>query len=127
MKRGVFIGVLGIYQEDIFIDEIGISTHNCFRLKRLQTIENEICSWDEMIIDMSFVELDEQGRKTIHCITDKGVILVLNESSKLLVTTLIGTRNQVSRYYDTCNIFCPKYIMRECRKHERRRMNWIKH
>ncbi len=53
----------------------------------------------------------------LHTITDTGIIIVRNERTNKLVTTLIARPGQIYRYYINEGLKPPKYIMNIAQEH----------
>lgn len=60
----------------------------------------------------------------LHTITDTGIIIVRNERTNKLVTTLIARPGQIYRYYITENEDPPKDLMEIARNHESQGYNY---
>ena len=54
----------------------------------------------------------------LHTITDTGIIIIQNERTKKLVTTLIARPGQIHRYYARENERPPKFLMKLAHIHE---------
>ena len=50
------------------------------------------------------VDKKHENGKEIHCITDKGIILIFNYRSEKFITALIARKQQVKRYYNALNL-----------------------
>lgn len=61
----------------------------------------------------------------LHTITDTGIIIIRNERTGRLVTTLIARPGQIYRYYITENEVPPRYLMQIAQKHEEAGYNII--
>lgn len=57
--------------------------------------------------------IDEQGRTSWQCFTNTGVILVLSEDKKMLITLYIATQPKVSAMFKGN---CPSWVMKLVRK-----------
>jgi hypothetical protein len=53
----------------------------------------------------------------LHTITDTGIIIIRNERTKRLVTTLIARPGQIYRYYINENEVPPKFLMKIAKEH----------
>ena len=53
----------------------------------------------------------------LHTITDTGIIIVQNERTKKLVTTLIARPGQIYRYYINEGLYPPKELMNIAKEH----------
>ena len=57
--------------------------------------------------------IDEHGRVSWQCFTNTGVILVLSENRKMLITLYIATQPKVSAMF---NGNCPSWVIKMVRK-----------
>ena len=60
----------------------------------------------------------------LHTITDTGIIIIQNERTKKLVTTLIARPGQIYRYYINENEVPPKFLMDIAREHTKAGYNY---
>ena len=61
----------------------------------------------------------------LHTITDNGIIIIRNERTNKLVTTLIARPGQIYRYYINDNLVPPKYLMNIAREHQNAGYNYL--
>lgn len=57
------------------------------------------------------VDTNHPNGLEIHTITNTGIVFIQNEQSKKLITLLIARPQQLKRYYQATNQFCPKYLL----------------
>ena len=55
----------------------------------------------------------------LHTITDSGIIIVRNERTGKLITTLIARPGQIHRYYKSVNESAPTYLINIALEHTR--------
>lgn len=70
----------------------------------------------------------DKGHKNgpeIHTVTDTGVIIIRNQITKKLVTTLIARPKQIARYFGYINDPPPKYLMELAENHQKLGYNLI--
>ena len=109
-------------------------------LERLERFEfskklNRVYSKDKSFkqANINKVFLVDKGHKEgaeLHCVTDKGIIFILNEQKFIkniscFITALIGRPNQVGRLYEECGEKAPEYIMNLCRKYKTNDLNHL--
>ncbi len=63
------------------------------------------------IVARFLVNKGHKNGKEVHCITDKGLILIFNQESKRFITLLFARPAQITRYYDTVNLQPDKQTM----------------
>lgn len=82
-------------------------------------------------IDAVFlVDKGHKDGKELHCVTENGVIYILNEwkftkFNRGLITILFARPNQVKRLYDSCKLEMPPGIMKKCVNNCKNALNTI--
>ena len=61
----------------------------------------------------------------LHTITDTGIIVIRNERTNKLITTLIARPGQIHRYYKSVNEKAPEFLINIASKHQRLGFNLI--
>lgn len=61
----------------------------------------------------------------LHSITDTGIIIVRNERTNKLVTTLIARPGQIYRYYSTNGLKAPQHLMDIAQEHMNKGYNYL--
>ena len=61
----------------------------------------------------------------LHTITDTGIIVIRNERTGKLITTLIARPGQIYRYYAEENETPPQFLMELARQHQEAGYNYI--
>ena len=61
----------------------------------------------------------------LHTITDTGIIIIRNERTNKLITTLIARPGQIYRYYAEEGESPPKFLMDLARQHQEAGYNYI--
>jgi len=80
------------------------------------------------IVETFFVDKGHKDGAELHCVSENGVIWVLNERKWLsdrpcLVTVLFGRPNQVERLFDACGLKCDDVIIERCKENLRSGLN----
>ena len=80
------------------------------------------------IVETFFVDKGHKDGAELHCVSENGVIWVLNERKWLsdrpcLVTVLFGRPNQVERLFDACGLKCDDAIIERCKENLRSGLN----
>lgn len=81
------------------------------RNEREKFIEERL-GGDGKVIDSFVVDKGHVGGEEIHCVTDNGIIIVYNATSKKLVSKLIARPQQIRRYYQNTGRRPPKKYKR---------------
>lgn len=82
-------------------------------------------------IDSVFlVDKGHKNGKELHCVTENGVIYILNQMkfnqhNSGLITILFARPNQVKRLYDACGLEMPPGIMEKCLNNQKAELNKI--
>ena len=63
------------------------------------------------VIDSFLVDKGHPMGAEVHCVTDTGLIIVYNATSKKLVTKLIARPNQIKRLYEGVDRKAPKWLV----------------
>lgn len=58
-----------------------------------------------------------------HIITTTGLIFIVNQYTKKLITILVARPGQIRRYYENCHVPVPEYLMKQAMSHQKRRLN----
>ena len=61
----------------------------------------------------------------LHTVTDTGIIIIRNERTNKLVTTLIARPGQIYRYYINVGEVPPTYLMNIAREHQESGYNYL--
>lgn len=92
---------------------------------------NQASDGSQAPIDAVFlVDKGHEDGKELHCVTENGVIYILNEwkftkYNKGLITILFARPNQVRRLYDSCELEMPPGIMKKCSNNCKNALNTI--
>ena len=82
-------------------------------------------------IDKAFiVDRGHRNGKEIHCVSQKGIIYILNLRKYLkdynsLVTVMIARPRQVTRLYEACNLLASENIVNHCRHNQQMGYNMV--
>lgn len=92
---------------------------------RLKNIKEKLGGFGDPI-DSFIVDTKHPNGKEIHTICSNGIIIIQNQETKRLITTLIARPNQVTRYYDYLNAPKPPLIndvLTKCKEHQEQGFN----
>lgn len=91
------------------------------RLDRTRIVYSELPR--DYAIRGFYVDRNHPHGAEIHWICSNGIILIVNVRTKRLVTKLIARPAQITRYYRTCGLYAPKWLLYKCKEHEKRGLN----
>lgn len=100
----------------------GVTEHYHNRKERQEAIEHMNPG---KLVKGFIVENFHKNGPEIHWIFDNGVILVVNEWTKKLVTTLIARPAQISRYFRQCGLKIPHELIETARSNQLKGLNQI--
>ena len=98
--------------------------------KKLNRVYAKDKSFTQAKINRVFlVDKGHEAGAELHCITEKGIIFILNErkfinETACFITSLIGRPNQVARLYEDCGEKAPEYILDFCRRNQNKGYNY---
>jgi hypothetical protein len=102
-----------------------VSKHyNTKRYNREKFIE-ECFNDDGHIIDGFIVDKGHPRGAEVHSITDKGIIIVHNLNSGVLVTKLIARPNQIKRVYRAKGQYAPRWLLDIAYENQNRGFNLV--
>lgn len=115
--------------EDILKQE---RTNHCGRLhKRLEIMWDMLHKPNVYIQDCFEVDRGHEEGPEIHCVTNNGIILVLNRDKFInkeqgIVTILFARKKQVERLYILCGKKPGEKMLELCKEHEKMRFNRVR-
>ena len=62
----------------------------------------------------------------LHCVTSTGLTFIFNQKSMKFITVLVTKRGQLKRYYDSCGLVAPPYLLEIARQHIADKLNEVK-
>lgn len=69
------------------------------------------------VIDTFIVNKGHKDGEELHCVTNHGLIVIYNISTRKLVTKLIARPQQIKRYYMHTKRNPPQELLELCREH----------
>lgn len=101
-----------IYSYNFTLDEL---KHLCYTKHMSESHRVDLARFiSGEIVDTFFVDKGHKDGAELHCVSENGVIWVLNERKCCLVTVLFGRPNQVKRLYKACGMWYPQELIERC-------------
>jgi hypothetical protein len=115
-----------IYSYNFTLDEL---KHLCYTKHISESHRVDLARFiSGEIVDTFFVDKGHKDGAELHCVSENGVIWVLNERKWLtnrpcLVTVLFGRPNQVKRLYEACRLWYPQELIDRCIENQKCGLN----
>lgn len=118
-----------VFDQKINLDSVKMSYHA--REDRKARFELVDMLDHKPTIDKAFVvDRGHKNGKEIHCVSQKGIIYVLNlhkylDNRNSLVTVMVARPRQIERLYEACNLIASENILKYCRHNQQLGYNMI--
>lgn len=116
--------------KDLLNEELTGHLENERKIRFDMAVElNKHKNGSQAFIDKVFlVDKGHPDGPELHCVTEKGIIFILNESkyennTKCFITVLLARPNQVVRLYKACNLEVPRCVLNGAFKNQLHKIN----